>query len=219
MTIKRPITIADITLAVLAGGRGTRMGLPKARLRIADKPILTLLLDRIRWPGPTMLVSAPGVVHPPGVERFDREVIDPIDGLGPLRGILTALENISTPTAAMITVDMPGVETPAIAWMAEELARSPNCLGVMCRVTTDGAQRIEPFPSIFRAAAAPTIAMRLESGRRSVHELCSDQNFAALDAPQNWPTEMWMNLNTPADLATFESAEIAKNKTRKDARG
>ena len=40
-----------------------------------------------------MLVTAPGFERPPGFERFGREVVDPIAGIGPLRGVLTAIEH------------------------------------------------------------------------------------------------------------------------------
>ena len=42
------------------------MGVRKETLRIGGKPILTWLLERIEWPGPTILVTAPGHDHPPG---------------------------------------------------------------------------------------------------------------------------------------------------------
>src|SRR3954467_6767125 len=84
------------TLVILAGGAGSRMGKPKGGLLIDDRPILEYLLDRFRWPGPTLLVTAPGREHPPGCQRFDLEAVDPVSDAGPLRGILTALENATT---------------------------------------------------------------------------------------------------------------------------
>ena len=51
--------LRDVTLAVLAGGKGERMGMAKDALEIDGRPILRHLLDRARWPGPTLLVTAP----------------------------------------------------------------------------------------------------------------------------------------------------------------
>src|SRR2546430_7328455 len=84
------------TLAVLSGGAGSRMGGPKGSLEVRGKPILEYLLGRFQWRGQTLLVTAPGIGRPRGAERLDREVLDPVAGLGPLRGVLTALENAST---------------------------------------------------------------------------------------------------------------------------
>ncbi len=205
MTTRQPIDLSRTTLAVLAGGIGKRMGLPKAWLRLERRPILDRLLKRLEWPGPTMLVSAPSVAHPPGHELFDREVFDPLDGFGPLRGLLTALENLSTPMVAVATVDMPGVATSSLAWLLESLADRPQYSGVMCRVGTSEGERVEPFPSAFRANATEAIARRLEAGRRSVQDLCSDKAFSALQVPADWPAEAWINLNTRADVTAFET--------------
>src|SRR6195952_3674281 len=103
------MSLKQTTLAVLAGGESTRMGEPKAALRVGGKPILQYLIERFAWPGPTLLVTAPGRERPPGWERFDREVPDPVAGAGPLRGVMTALEAIKTPFVAVVTVDMPGI--------------------------------------------------------------------------------------------------------------
>jgi molybdopterin-guanine dinucleotide biosynthesis protein A len=181
------------------------MGMAKAWLQIEGKPILQWLLGRWQWPGPTMLVSAPSVVHPPGAELFDREVVDPIDGLGPLRGVLTALTHLSTPIMVLATVDMPGVNRSLLSWLAESLADRPQYSGVMCRVTTSDGQQIEPFPSASRSAAVAEITRRLDAGVRSVRGLCSDSAYCVLEAPPEFPAETWINLNTQADLAAFEA--------------
>src|SRR5436305_504355 len=103
------IPLLQVTLALLAGGESSRMGRPKANIQLRGRPILEYLLDQFVWPGPTLLVTAPGHEKPPGWERFDREVSDPVAGSGPLRGVMTALESISTPLVAIVTVDMPGI--------------------------------------------------------------------------------------------------------------
>src|SRR3954469_12653277 len=101
--------MTDVTLAILAGGEGSRMGRPKGLLRVHGRPVLEYLLERFDWPGPTLLVTAPGRERPPACELFSCEVQDPVAGLGPLRGILTALESARTPLVVVTSVDMPGV--------------------------------------------------------------------------------------------------------------
>jgi molybdopterin-guanine dinucleotide biosynthesis protein A len=210
MNARQPIDLSVVTLVVLAGGRGSRMGEPKAWLRLEHRPILDWLLSRMRWPGPTMLVSAPSVAHPPGCELFDCELVDPVDGVGPLRGILTALNGLSTPMATVVTVDMPGVTMEALAWIVQTLADRPQLCGVMCRVRTRDSERVEPFPAAFRAGAASKIAGWLESGNRSVQRLCSNEAFSALEVPAEWSAETWINLNTRADLNAFERKQLAR---------
>jgi molybdopterin-guanine dinucleotide biosynthesis protein A len=196
--------LSQTTLAVIAGGKGERMGLPKSQMHFQKQPILAWLLREMRWPGPTLLVTAPGVAHPPSADLFDREAVDPVEGLGPLRGLLTALEESSTSIIAAVTVDMPAVRWPMLAWLVGILTVQQDAKGVMCRVGGERAWRIEPFPSSFRREAREEIAGRLGAGKRSVRDLAALPGFLALEAPHEWPAETWTNLNTPAEFSAFE---------------
>ena len=58
------------TLVVLAGGYGSRIGMPKGQLRVDGRPILEHLVARLCWKGPTLIITAPGMQHPPGWQRI-----------------------------------------------------------------------------------------------------------------------------------------------------
>jgi molybdenum cofactor guanylyltransferase len=189
--------MADLTLAVLAGGEGSRMGVPKSRLRIAGQPILAFLLDRLAWRGPTLLVTAPGFEKPPGAERFDREASDPVAGLGPLRGVLTAVENAQTDAVVIATIDMLCITKSQLQWVGERLGDRRGLMIVR-------GNQIEPFPSAWRSSAAPVIASQLAENRRAVHGLAKLDGFATIAPPGDWPDEAWTNLNIPEDLRGFE---------------
>ena len=189
--------MTDVTLAILAGGEGSRMGMPKAELRIGGRPILEHLLGRFAWEGPTVLVTAPGRERPTGHELFDREAIDPVVGQGPLRGVLTALEQARTEVVVVATVDMPGVGGAQLRWLIEALRQRPEALGVMARRGED----VEPFPCAFRRVPQDVIARELAEKRLSVRRLCERPEFLALPAPREWGEEVWRNLNFPDDLS------------------
>src|SRR5688500_9615172 len=118
----RPPDLSRVTLAVLAGGAGSRMGRAKSLLTVRGRPILDYLMDRLNWPGPTMLVTAAGRERPPGAGRFEREVHDDVEGEGPLRGVYTALTHATTPVIAIAAVDMPAVTQADLGWFVAELA-------------------------------------------------------------------------------------------------
>src|SRR5437588_92808 len=124
------VTREQMTLAVLAGGEGSRMGAPKGSMQIAGDPILAYLLRQLAWPGPTMLITAPGREHPSGHELFDAEFTEVI-ARGPLGAVLTALENLRTPFLAVVTVDMPGIQSRQIIWIADQLNDQLETLGMM----------------------------------------------------------------------------------------
>jgi molybdopterin-guanine dinucleotide biosynthesis protein A len=193
----------NITWAVLAGGEGIRMGRPKGDLEINGLPILRYLLQRVDWRGPRLLVTAPGRERPPAHYDFDREVVDPSAGLGPLRGVLTAIEAAETETVVVSTVDMPGIRCDQLLWLASALLDDPARVGVMLRRGFGHETRIEPFPSAFRRSAATDIRQRLSAGKSAVHSLASLPQFAALAVPEHWGESTWLNLNFPGDVTAF----------------
>ena len=196
------------TLAILAGGEGSRMGKPKSLLTIGGRPILDYLFDRFTWPGPTLLVTAPGNEHPPGHERFAREATDPVAGEGPLRGLLTALDACDTPMLAVTTVDMPLVSAAHLLFLMSSLETIPDCLGLMLRRKLEGKSQIEPFPSVCRAQARGAVAKELLAGRRSIHALSYQSEFSTLDAPPDWSPDTWLNLNHPQDVIGFSNRSL-----------
>jgi molybdopterin-guanine dinucleotide biosynthesis protein A len=198
-----------VSLAILAGGMGRRMGGPKAWLRIEGKSILGWLYAKFRWPGPTMVVSSPATANPPDADLFDQVITDPVDDLGPLRGVLTALEHTRTEAIVAMPIDMPFVELEQLIWIGQQLAARPECWGIMCSRERGGHTQIEPFPSAFRLEAAQQIVKRLSENRRSLHGLCDQADFCAIPAPSDWPERIWTNLNDPQQLAAFLEGRIA----------
>lgn len=193
----------DVTLAVLAGGMGTRMGMPKAFLAIAGRPILTWLHDHVAWPGPTLLVVAPNLEMPAGADAFGRIVADAVAGNGPLQGVLTALAHATTPLIAITTVDMPRVDRPMLEWLLGEL--SPDAAGVMCG-RGERSDEIEPFPCILRRKSVAIVRGHLAANRRAMHGLARDGTVRVVAAPREWPEDCWLNLNFAEQLARFEQS-------------
>jgi molybdopterin-guanine dinucleotide biosynthesis protein A len=192
-----------VTLAILAGGQGRRMGLPKSNLQISGQPILAYLLDRFAWPGETLLITAPGLEHPPGWERFDQEAVDPVADQGPLRGVLTALESAATPVVVITTLDMPCIRAEHLRWGIARLSARPECLGLMLHRSLAGRDQIEPFPFACRRDAAGAASAHIASGRRAVHGLLDEREFISERAPDDWPASLWTNLNRPEELQQF----------------
>jgi molybdopterin-guanine dinucleotide biosynthesis protein A len=195
--------MTQVTLAILAGGEGARMGVPKGELHVGAQPILEYLLDRFAWHGPTLLVTAPGREHPPGWERFTAEAVDAVAGQGPLRGVMTALEYSTTEQLIVASVDMPDIGRPQLEWLEQRLAMRPRALGIMMSRVVDGREWIEPFPSIFRRGALDHVRPRLEHGLLAVHGLTLHDAFDLTPPRAEWGDEVWTNLNRPSDLAAF----------------
>lgn len=193
------VALNNITLAILAGGAGSRMGQPKSLLQIQGRPILEHLLEQIDWPGPTWLITAPGREHPPGWEKFHREIADPVADMGPLRGVMTALENVATPLLFVATVDMPGVRCEHLQWLASQIQATAQ-IGLMCQRSTRTGSAIEPFPLVLRQEALEVVRSRLQSQLLTVVGLLEEPHFLSVAAPPDWNQSVWLNLNRPSDL-------------------
>ena len=187
------------------------MGGPKGDLAIDGRAILERLLDRLSWPGPTLLVTAPGREHPPGWQRFSNEVSDPVAGEGPLRGLLTALEHASTNELVVLAVDMPNVTPAPLAWLAARLRENPAAAAVMVQRPERASSQIEPLPAAFRAVAAEGIVRaRLRDRKLALHGLTEEHQVLVVPAPSDWPADFWANLNTPSDFAAYQVARASR---------
>jgi molybdopterin-guanine dinucleotide biosynthesis protein A len=193
------LDLTQATLAVLAGGAGQRMGMPKSHLIVAGRPILNVLVESLKWPGPLLLVTSPEHHHPPGRQVFAREVIDPMSA-GPLRAILTALQNCQTPHLAVIPVDMIFLRRNHLEWLLGQLPMRPELLGVMPKRMVENKPQIEPLPFVCRQTATADVAQCVNEGNRSVRSLIERKGFATVAVPADWPDNVWTNLNTPDDL-------------------
>ncbi len=172
------------------------MGFPKTQIHIDGKPILAHLMRQLAWQGPSLLVTAPGRTCPDGAEIFEREVVDPVAGEGPLRGLLTALDHARTERVIVVTVDMPAINSEQLDLLVAYAESQDGRDAVMIR----REDRIEPFPSIFRRTMRESIRDMLRSGIRAMRELAQLDSVSVISAPNHWPQSVWTNLNSPADL-------------------
>jgi molybdopterin-guanine dinucleotide biosynthesis protein A len=99
---------------VLAGGRSSRMGRPKAELEWHGSTLLyrtTALLARTVG-GPVVVVRAPGQ-RLPALPDGVAVVTDPVEGLGPMQGIAAGLAEVEdrAPLAFVCSTDLPFLHT------------------------------------------------------------------------------------------------------------
>jgi molybdenum cofactor guanylyltransferase len=191
---------------VLAGGRSSRMGSPKAALEWHGSTLLwrTVAIVGRATAGPVVVVRAPGQelpALPPGTEVID----DPAEGRGPVQGIAAGLGALAdqAPVAFVSSTDLPFLH-PAFVRRVVRAAEDGADVGLpMAR----GFR--QPLAASYRTALAPTAARLVRDGRLKpafLFEECmvamldeaalrADPVLAALD-----PTlESVVNVNEPAD--------------------
>lgn len=106
--------------AVLAGGRGERMGGEKAIAPLAGRPLISHPLEATREAGlEAVVIAKAATALPPVVERVLREPERP---LHPLCGVLTALDFAAkrspAPAVLLLGCDMPFLTGELLGWLA-----------------------------------------------------------------------------------------------------
>src|SRR5438105_9533019 len=97
----------DCSVIILAGGRSSRMGEPKAWLDFGGEPLLARVVGRLREAFPEfVVVAAPGQELP---EVGAARVEDEHPGEGPLGGMIAGLRAVTRPLALVLSCDVPFV--------------------------------------------------------------------------------------------------------------
>lgn len=171
-----------VIVAVLAGGRGSRLGGAKALTPLGGEPLIARPVAAARAAGLDVVVVAKPDTTLPGLPVL----VEPASPTHPLLGLVTALEHHGPIVA--VACDQPWVTADWLRTLAEH----------------DGpalAVADEPFPGRYEPTQLPTLRTALAdeaSLRRTLAQLAP----VVLGAPR----ELAASVNTPEDLAAAERA-------------
>ena len=187
------------SLAVLAGGEGTRLRSEKALLPLGDGYLVesllqglegmfeeTLLVVRNQY-SPLKALASGGV----------RMVSDIIPESGPLGGIHAALYHASHPWCFVIGCDMPFPSRPLVARMMELADSHPA-------VVPRSGGYIEPLFALYSRSLERAAAAFLEAGKRKIHRFLEEVGPLYLEEEEVSRLDpeglSFFNVNTPEDL-------------------
>src|SRR5215207_7266096 len=178
---------------VLAGGRSSRMGTPKAWLDWHGSTLLRRACGIVArgTGGPVVVVRAPGQ-ELPALPAGVRVVEDARDGRGPLQGILAGLQAVDADVAFVASVDLPLLHPQFVA----AVCRGAD--GADVAVPHVGGYR-QPLAAAYRPALAPLVAELVEADRMKpafLFERCETRWLDDLPHP-----ESIRNLNAREDYA------------------
>jgi molybdopterin-guanine dinucleotide biosynthesis protein A len=168
---------SDCEVCILAGGRSTRMGRPKARLRLGGRS----LLARVRAAARTLGV-------PVRVIRRDR-----VPRCGPLGGVYTALVTTRQEAVLFVSCDMPFVTPAALRRTLRSLRRRDRAVFHM------DAREGAGFPFVLRAGLLPLVERQLRARRLSLQALARAARARRIAVRRG--AGEFLNVNTPADWA------------------
>ena len=193
MTARNPIPLTEISLLILAGGKGSRMGgLDKGLMDIAGKPAIEHLIERFSThPGPLMISANRNLERYAG---YGYPVLkDAADTFpGPLAGILAGLRAAPGRYLLTMPVDAPLVQHDYPARMAAAFA---DCGCRACVASLN--QRIEPVFSLLDTSLTPSLQDYLERGQRPVNGWLAEVGAKPVDFSD--VPQQFINLNVEQD--------------------
>ncbi|HEX5347469.1 MAG TPA: NTP transferase domain-containing protein [Pseudonocardiaceae bacterium] len=160
---------------VLAGGRSSRMGRPKAELEWHGSTLLRRTLGVLARSvdGPLLVVRAAGQLLPEPLPAQVEIVEDPEEGLGPLQGIAAGLTALAgrAQTAFVCSTDLPFLHP---AFVRRVLSALTDDLDVVLPVARGYPQ---PLAAAYRVTLAPLVTDLIVAGDRRPaflfrHERC-----------------------------------------------
>ncbi len=187
--------MADLTIAVLAGGKSTRMGADKTLAALLGRPLADHVAARLRGLGrETLLITNTPEAHAHlGLPMFP----DLLPGKGPLGGIYTALAHAAGDYALVVAVDMPFLNRELLRYMID---LAPGFDAVVPRL----GGLPEGMHAIYGKGCLEPIRARLEAGQLKVTGFYEEVRVRYVEEAEidrfDPERRSFFNINTPGDL-------------------
>lgn len=179
---------------VLAGGRSKRMGHDKALLRVDGESQLSRAVHLLETFVDRVFVSTRvDQQDEPERSKF-QQIVDRYQGLGPLAGIMSAMEEYPNAGWLVIACDLPYVDELTIRYLLD--SRSSDHPFTAYKSSIDGQP--EPLCAFYSAGTAAIIQAFVEDGLICPRKILIRSDTHLLDQPN---PEALDNINTPEDLA------------------
>jgi len=188
-----------VTVAILAGGKSSRMGRDKSFVRVLGRPLIEDILAQVSGLGEeTLLITnQPEAYAYLGIPQFT----DVLPEAGALGGLYSALYHSTRPHTLCLACDMPFVVRPLLDHL---IALIPEGDVIVPRLNVGGAAEAEPFRAVYARACLGPIRAALEAGRRRVISFFPEVRVRYVDEPEINrfdPQHLsFFNINTPEDL-------------------
>jgi molybdenum cofactor guanylyltransferase len=204
LATQRPWKARDsVTGLVLAGGMARRMGgEDKGLVQLLGRPLIEHVLGALRPQVGPVLINANRNLE--RYAEFGHPVIpDDLAGyMGPLAGVLAALQHLRTEFMLTVPCDAPLIASD----LARRMHDSCIAAGADVAVATDG-QRQQPVFLLLRAGVASGLAAYLAAGGRRIDAWFGQLRLAEADFGDEPDT--FINVNDPEERQRVEARLLA----------
>ncbi len=179
---------------VLAGGRSKRMGHDKALLRVDGETQLSRAVHLLQSLVDRVFVSTRVDQQDEPERNKYQQIVDRYQDLGPLAGILSAMEEHSGVAWLVLACDLPYIDELTIRHLLD--SRSSDHPFTAYKSSIDGLP--EPLCAIYSAGTASIVKAFVDNGIICPRNILIRSDTHLLDQPN---PEALDNINTPEDLA------------------
>jgi molybdopterin-guanine dinucleotide biosynthesis protein A len=189
----------DFIAAVLAGGKGERLGTNKALLKIGEGTVMERILRCLTdvFSSILLVVQEDSFEAPSSYADRVSVVVDVVPEKGPLGGIYTALTYSPAPYVFVMACDMPYPSRELVLCLLSK-ARGREA------VVPRRGEYIEPLFAVYARESREKIQPRLESNRLKIHDFLDELDVLYLDEEEisrcDPDFRSFFNVNTPEDL-------------------
>lgn len=185
--------------AVLAGGRGRRIGADKASLTLNGRSLASYPAAVLESAGlEVVLALREGQARPEGLEDTPA-VYDLVHDAGPIGGLQALLRWLPVEWALVVSCDQPFVRVDLLHGLLAHLEGDADA------VVARTADRIQPLPGLFRKTCLPFVEEALAKGEMGLRDLLHHIRLCELEGEEidrlDLDRSSFININTPEDLA------------------
>ena len=193
------MTKDNVIGAVLAGGRGRRIGCDKATVELNGRPLISYPVGALRSAGLAVaLALRSGQEMLAGLEDVSF-VHDEFEGAGPLGGLHALLKWMPSEWALVVSCDQPFVPVNLL----HGIMSHSDCTADAVVART--AERLQPMPGLYRKTCLPFVEEALAKGKMGLRDLLHHIRLYELEGEEIDRLDLehasFININTPEDLA------------------
>lgn len=186
--------IPDASAIILAGGKSSRMGRPKALLPFDGEPLIAHIARALRGLFDDLVVVAAAEQELPPLPAT--LVRDELAHQGPVAGIFYGLGAARAPVAFVTSCDAPFLNPTLITYLAAQISD--------CDVVVPFWQeRFQPLHAVYRRSVAPLLGAQLERGELrpiALYDKVPTKRIDEAEIRRHDPEGLsFLNMNTPAD--------------------
>lgn len=191
---------------VLAGGKSSRMGFDKSTMVLQNKKLIESTIKKLDSLFDDIIISVDSIEKKSEFNHA-KIAVDKVKGVGPLGGMISALEMAQSDKLFVIPCDMPVIDTKYISFMMKYMDDNEI-------IFSEKNGYFEPFPGFYSKSLIPRIEELINQNRCSIRAIFECSRTKVISESEwkklGFSEEIFTNLNTTQDVEKYLSYKWLK---------